>query len=361
MFKQALMFLSDADAAPLVLGQRWGWHPTLVIGRQHVVHLTLSASGVPWRQTAQYARLQAPRMAPFARAEGAFLRQGSVLHLWLWPADLVERAKARLGWSPTRSLRVLPESLWGMVPATGTVLQPCGSGVEALRFDSGQLQQSQWWPQTPQAEELAGLAGSSRVVEVRRTARDRIGGQRPWAWAMRGLGLQQAVAGPGAHPWSSAMVWVAVGWAALALSLGYGTWAWREGLALTQAKSQLQTQIDDWMRTRQVAAQARSQPAAAQDAAWTAAVREATQGVQLNTLLRQLAGPLAARGLQIYELVIERDSVKITLVSGFGGAVDLDLAVSALEQAGAREQLELLDTANTAQPRFAWKLPKGWS
>lgn len=365
MFKQALIFLADADAAPQVLGKRWALRPTLVIGRQHAVHLTLDAAGVPWRQTAAYARLQVPRLAPFASADGVFLRQGSRLHVWLWPAALVQQALTRAGWSDGgsdgRAVQVLPESLWVGAPRSGTVLQACATGTEALRFVDGQLQQTQWWPAEPSAEELATVTAGSGLTRVNKTVQDRLRQGGPWTWRASALGLQAAAEPTSRQKWSPGVAWVVAGALGLAMSLAYGAWMLREGWLLAQAKTEVQAQLDDWLQSRQTKGGTRASPLAAQDAQWLRSVREATRGVQLEALLTRLAGPLAARGLQVHELVVERDSVKVALVSGYGGAVDLDLAVSALEQAGPWEQLELLDTANTAQPRFAWKLPKGAS
>lgn len=361
MFKQALIFLADADAAPQVLGKRWALRPTLVIGRQHAVHLMLDAAGVPWRQTAAYARLQVPRLAPFASADGVFLRQGSRLHVWLWPAALVQQALKRAGWSDATAVQVLPESLWASAPRSGTVLQTCATGAEALRFVDGQLQQTQWWPAAPSAEELATVTAGSSLTRTQLPAQERLRQRGPWAWRTGALGLQAAAETVARPKWSAGLAWVVIGAIGLVMSLAYGAWTLREGWVLAQAKTDVQAQLDDWLQSRQAKGGTRANPLAAQDAQWLRSVREATRGVQLEALLQRLAGPLAARGLQVHELVVERDSVKVALVSGYGGVVDLDLAVSALEQAGPWEQLELLDTANTAQPRFAWKLPKGAS
>lgn len=356
MFKQALIFLADADAAPQVLGKRWALRPTLVIGRQHAVHLTLDAAGVPWRQTAAYARLQVPRLAPFASADGVFLRQGPRLHVWLWPAALVQQALKRAGWSDGRAVQVLPESLWVSAPRSGTVLQPCATGAEALRFVDGQLAQTQWWPEAPGAAELAAMTAGSDVTRTSMASQERLRQRTPWTWRTSALGLQTAAESATRQKWTPGLAWVVAGGLGLGMSLAYGAWVLRESWVLAQAKTEVQAQLDDWLQSRQAKGGARTSPVAAQDAQWLRAVREATRGVQLEALLQRLAGPLAARGLQVHELVVERDSVKVALVSGYGGVVDLDLAVSALEQAGPWEQLELLDTANTAQPRFAWKL-----
>lgn len=357
MRKHPCYLLSSPEELPQPAGARWGRGPVLVLGRQFCVHFALDAGGVPGHRVAGFVALQMTRLTPFARYDGIFVRQGTKVHVWVWPQDLVSAAQRKLETVKGR-WSMLPESLWGEVPARGTVLRRCAAGLEALRFDDGLLQDAMWWPQAPDAPTLKLFSGESLVSNATESASDRVRSGRSWASGVRAvpvMGGTQAAA-PGLATWfRMPLTWVLLGWLVLGLAGAHAGWMLASGRQIALAKAAAQTELDRLLDQGARGARGRAGVAQAQDLLWVNEVRQLTRGVRLDWLLQQFAEPLAARGLLIRELTIDRDEVKLALVSGYGGAVDMDEAIAALETVGLWQRVELLDFANPALARFGLK------
>ncbi len=349
--------LSNPEELPLPTGKLWGRGPVLVLGRQFCVHFVLDASGVPGHRVSGFVGLQVTRLAPFAHYAGIFVRQGAKIHVWVWSQEMVSALQLKLG-AGKAHWRVLPESLWGEVPTRGTVVQTCAAGVEALRFEGGHLQDAMWWPEMPGEPILKAFSGDTVVSKAADSARERVLSRRRWAKAAQAVpvfGAESPVHGLAA--WFRApLAWVILGWLTLGLAGAHAGWTLASGHRVAQAKLAAQAELDHLLDQGTRDAKGRSGGASTEDVQWVNEVRQLTRGVRLDDLLRQLAEPLAARGLLIRELVIDRDEVKLGLVSGYGGAVDLDEAIAAIEAVGLWQRVELLDFANPLLARFRLKL-----
>lgn len=342
-------------------GTLWGGGPVLVLGRQFCVHLTLDASGVPGRRVADFVDLQVSRLSPFAQSGGVFVRQGDKVHVWVWPQEMVTAQQRRLDTGHGR-WRVLPESLWGEVPMRGTIIRHCMAGVEALRFDGGHLQDAMWWPQAPTAPDIAKFSEGTQVSQATESARERVQRGRRWASKV------QAVSAPGAKvqaptglvAWlGTPLAFVMLGWLLLGLAGAYAGWTLASASTVVSAKVEVQAELDRLLSQGARGTRVRAGAALEQDTQWVQEVRQLTRGVRLHELLQRLAQPLSSRGLLLRELLIDRDEVKLGLVSGYGGAVDLDEAISALESVGLWQRVELLDFAHPSLARFSLKLRPG--
>jgi hypothetical protein len=361
MRKHPCYLLASSEEPPLLVGTLWGRGPVLVLGRQFCVHFTLDATGVPGRRVADFADLQVNRLSPFAQCGGVFVRQGDKVHVWVWPQEMVTAQQLKLN-AGKGSWRVLPESLWGDVPARGTVVRNCVAGVEALRFDGGDLQDAMWWPQAPTEPDIAIFSEATPVSRATESTRERV--QRGKRWASK----VQAASAPGAKAqtptglvaWlGTSFAWVVLGWLLLGLAGAYAGWELASASVAADAKVEVQTELDSLLNQGTRGSKSRSGAALAQDVQWVQEVRQLTRGVRLDSLLQQLAQPLSSRGLLLRELVIDRNDVKMALVSGYGGAVDLDEAIAALESMGLWQRVELLDFAHPSLARFSLKLKSG--
>lgn len=349
--------LSSPEELPLPTGKLWGRGPVLVLGRQFCVHLALDASGVPGHRVSGFVGLQATRLTPFTHYGGIFVRQGTKIHVWVWPQEMVSSLQLKLG-AGKEHWRVLPESLWGEMPTRGTVVQTCAAGVEALRFEGGHLQDAMWWPEEPDESVLKAFSGDTLVSKATDSARERVRSRRRWAKAAQTvpvLGAESPAHGLAAW-FRKPLAWVMLGWLTLGLAGGHAGWTLASGRHIAQAKLAAQAELDHLLNQGTRNAKGRSGGASAEDVQWVNEVQQLTRGVRLDELLQQFAEPLAARGLLIRELVIDRDEVKLGLVSGYGGAVDLDEAIAAIEAVGLWQRVELLDFANPLLARFRLKL-----
>ena len=356
MRKYPCYLLANPEASPSPVAQRWGRGPVLVLGRQLCVHFALDAEGVPRSGLGGFVALQAGRLSPFARFGGAYVRQGSRVHVWVWASDVVTRALATLN-SLAGNVQVIPESLCGVVPAQGVALRPCTAGFEALRFEDGLLRENQWWPQEPDAVALGAFANNFPVTRVVNTPLDRV---RAGDWWARGVRPVPVAGAQESMSWftrlQSPVALVMAGWVMLACAAGYVGWVAAVGQALSHNKSSLQLEMDTLLAQSARGAGSREGKASALDAQWVRDVSRLTAGVQLDGLVNSLTPGLASRGLLIRELVVERDEVKLVLVSGYGGPINLDEAVAALESVPLWQRVELLDLNDPTRARFGLKL-----
>lgn len=102
-------------------------------------------SGIPSRQRAAAAALHVKRYLPNANAIARIGWQGAIAHFWIWEKPLPAAQKGRIRWIPESALR-------RPVIANGQHLVRCQSGVEGQVWSDGRLIASQWWPDTPAAE-----------------------------------------------------------------------------------------------------------------------------------------------------------------------------------------------------------------
>lgn len=356
--------LTSPDAMPQKTGSRWGRGALLVLGRQFCVYFALDAAGIPARKLLDFVGLQAPRRAPFAQFDGVYLSQGDKVHVWVWPRDVVHVAQVQLGEAMGKWL-VLPESLWSMRVGAGVVLQRCAVGVEALHFEAGKLQHAQWWPDKPDAVALEALGrdGKGQPVPLdSRSASERIQEGQRWVWTMHAIVLPGVVSPQsGVLAWlRTPLPWVVAGWLLMGFAGAYAGYTVNSSHHIAGTKLAAQAELDRLLgkdaRAGSVGGtKAASNAVLAEELRWLSEVQQLTGGVHIDRLLTQLAKPLSERGLLLRELVVEREDIKLVLVSGYGGAVDLDDAVAALEAAGPWGSVELLDTANSMQIRFALK------
>lgn len=356
MRKYPCFLLANPDSEPQSVGARWGRGALLVLGRQFCVHFSLDATGVPARRVSGFVALQAARLTPFARFDGVFVRQGSQVQVWVWPQELVRSALARLGLGRGPWL-VRPESLCGSVPTQGVIVRSCAQGVEALRFDAGQLLDAMWWPEPPGAQALGVFCGNVAAVMAEDSVLDRVRNGRIWAHAVRQVPVfSVGSTEQGAVPWfKMSLAWVVLGWAFLGLAGAYAGWAWASEQQMVRANIVAQTELDLLLVESARGTSGRAGAAQAEDVQWVNDIRRLTRGVRLDELLKQFEAPLAVRGLLIRELVIDKDELKLTLVSGYGGAVDLEEAIAALESVDLWQRVELIDFMNPAAARFGLK------
>lgn len=356
MRKYPCYLLANPEAPPTPVAQRWGRGPVLVLGRQLCVHFSLDATGVPRSSLGGFVALQAGRLSPFARFGGSFVRQGNRVHVWVWSLDVISRALS--GLAPlVGNLHVVPESIYGAVPKQGVAMRPCVVGYEALRFEGGLLQDNQWWPQEPVAVVFEAFANKLPVSKAVNTTQDRVRAGDRWARSVRAVPDAGAAEPVG---WltrlQSPVALVMLAWMMLAGAAGYVGWLAAAGQALSQNKSALQVEMDTLLAQSARGAGSQQGKASALDAQWVRDVKRLTAGVKLDGLVNSLAPGLASRGLLIRELVVERDEVKIVLVSGYGGPINLDEAVAALESASLWQRVELLDLNDPTRARFGLKL-----
>ena len=356
MRKYPCYLLANPEATPSPVAQRWGRGPVLVLGRQLCVHFALDAAGVPRSSLGGFVALQVGRLSPFARFGGAYVRQGSRVHVWVWPLDLVAKALSGLG-HLAGSFQVIPESLCGVMPTQGGSLRQCAAGFEALRFESGLLLDSQWWPFEPDAAVVKVFAGKLPVNRAVNTTLDRVRAGDWWARGVRPVQLAGAEESVGWLAWlQSPLALVLAGWLMVAGAAGYVGWVAAVGQALSHNKAALQAEMDTQLAQSARGAGSREGKASAMDAQWVRDVKRLTAGVQLDGLVTGLTQGLASRGLLIRELVVERDEVKLVLVSGYGGPINLDEAVAALESVPLWQRVELLDLNDPTRARFGLKL-----
>lgn len=356
MFKHPRYLLSNPDLAPVLVGKRWGLRPLMVLARHLCLSFQLDARGMPWHRTAAFVALQGTRLAPFIDPAGAFVRHGDVVHVWSWPAALRNEAQARISASE-RHFDVIPESLLGPVPADGAVFRSCVSGMEALRFERGRLTKTAWWPQPVDLQVQSAWADAATIVDEPRNAELRASGGalwparwKPWTppqLSQRPIGTASRYAGN---------VMLLAGLAAACVSVGQVGYAFREHQLLLSGLDEAQKSLDGAVAraTARASKPVIAPTASADDSLWQQA-QVATRGLQVERIWSGLAKVLGDSGYVLRDFSFERDEVKLTVVSAYGGDVDLGSATLALESSGLWRRIEILDFSNPAVVRFGAK------
>ena len=352
MFKHPRYLLSNPDLAPVRLGKRWRFCPMVVVSRHLCLSFHLDARGIPWRRTAAFIALQSVRLAPFSDPAGTFVRHGDIVHVWVWPAAMQNEALARIDVSEHR-VDIVPESLLGSVPQDGALFRSCVLGMEALRFERGRLMEMAWWPQHVGAHEQSAWAKVSTVFEEPRSAEQRIAESRLWPARWRTLTLSKSSQRPETASRLVANAMLLAGFASLCTSAALVGYAFREHQLLISTLAAAQTALDSAMAS----ATARSgKPAVVEGASADDSLLQeaqiATRSLQVERIWSGLARVLGDSGYVLRDFSFERDEVKMTLVSAYGGELDLVGATLALESSGLWRRVEILDFANPAAVRF---------
>jgi hypothetical protein len=127
----------------------------MVVPRNLCTYHRIPCDGVPFFKLQEFARLQALQHSPFVQYGSSAVKQGSLLHLWIWDQKHEDRFAQKHG-QPKR-FQSIAHSLLARPLAQGLlwIAHPAGpeKGCEAQLWQNRQLQDSQWFdtPPTPQA------------------------------------------------------------------------------------------------------------------------------------------------------------------------------------------------------------------
>ena len=330
MLYPLLRLQTDESGNPqLVSARHRSWRPRVLIGRELCVFESVSCRGVAWHELAGFALLQARRLAPYVRTGASAAVRNKTLMLWFWDEQDVNAALAASG-RQRSDVSSVAETLMLEIPVrAGELRLRCAHGVDVLTLDGGAITRSRW-------EGPGSPAATKTRLIGRPWARDLLGGPLESTGPIGGaLRLNQWLTGVG--------VAAAVGCGVHAAYWGGSLLGAQQRLAALQGDAQ--ATID---RMEALAALRKSELL---DREWVAAYRRFGGSVQLDALLQALEPALAARSLVLKELEIRNDEARLLVVSS-GVDIDLPGTLQELGKIPGVGEVALRDNLDTKQATF---------
>ena len=162
MLRKSAYLFSDTGLQRLQAG-RLGTR--VLVSRSVCTYLQLPCAGVPWLKLRQFAQLHARQAAVYAETGVYALKQGDLLHVWMWDAQALRKALAaegvavKAGVDALAGVSVVAQTALGQTqPALGTAaggstysaaLFASGSGFEGILLQQGLMVKNHWWAQMP--------------------------------------------------------------------------------------------------------------------------------------------------------------------------------------------------------------------
>lgn len=348
-----------------VAGSRWGRllgrarSLRMVVPRSLCMYQQISCAGVPLLKLAAFARLQLQPLSPFARHGACVVRQGDVLHAWMWDAAMEADFASKHGGENRFS--VVAQSLYTEPVVDGVVwLRPQGAdGVEAQLWKNKRLMDSLWFDSVP--DEAVWSARVSRFPDMQNLG---------WPLALPGGHAPRCI-GYGSVPWgrnltprqagTTALDWnrvapVALGAASVVLA-GWGSATYVQKTVMQEAiASGMQTQE---RRLAELEPQQQARGYAQNALAWVSAAKSLKARPGTAELLEELAAVVLKQGLVVRELEVSEPTVQATLVALGADAPRLTAVIAALDNHPLFYDARFVDVSGGSGFKFSWRLRSG--
>lgn len=302
--------------------------PTVIVPRAACVFESMPSAGVRLFERADFARMQAARLAPFESTGSNAVVRGNRLMLWFWDEHEVEQALRAAGVTTAHRRTVVETLLQGAPEGEGSVRVACIGGIDVQTRRGGAIETSEWL-----ADPAVQAAPSRRVPWSHELL---AGGTR---WRLRGDPTQALIVG-------------AV--AALAFGAGHAAYWWGSLQGAQQRLDTLSTQAEE--RTASLGSAAEARRRSGEDRAWVDAYRGAAASVRLEELLAALTPVLEHHGVAIREIEMRQDEVRLVLASA-GVEIDVPNLLRALSRVPGLADVQLRQAADTALATFSLRAP----
>lgn len=358
MLQNSLIYNPAGDDTPV--GQpssgRWpAWLrvPRMVVPRALCTYHRVPCEGVPFYELRQFARLQAQLHSPFVQFGSSAIRQGQVLHLWIWDA-VHEQGFAQKHGQPQR-FHTVAQSLLAKPQALGVswLASANGQGLEALLWADKKLKDSLWFEAPPAAHDWQ-----------QRLAQDPLLAETGWPAQLP----PSAAQAPGHWPWSINLTprqqpTVQIDWERIsrmtlwASAIAVAAWgAWVQG----QIRGYQDRILDDQQFQEQKVAQEQPQQKAR---AQTLNIQQRIRSLQaLNAnsrvlqALDEVSRLFSRQGLWVRDIDINGLTVEATLVAPPGVTPRLTAILGVIENSELFHDARFVDVAPGAGFRFSWRI-----
>lgn len=307
----------------------------VLVPRSLCVFESLPCKGVRWYELDGFARMQARRLAPFARSGVSAAVRQHTLMLWFWDDTEIDDLMLRAG-AAKPSMQRVAESLWLDVPASSGFIEVAGSqGIDQMDLLDGAIRASRW-----------------RASEDGRERREARLLKRPWARNRLAGGLD-AAAQRGASRWTAPRVVTAVCMFAATGLAAHGAYWGGSLLGAEQRLAELRAASTD------VGSEASKINALRQDAdadrRWVLDYRELGRSFDLSAFIAALEPPLREHGAVVKELEVRDEDAKLSIVAA-AQEIDLPRLLQSLEALPGISQVQVRQNTDPTQAVFGMTL-----
>jgi hypothetical protein len=333
----------------------WLRPPRMVMPRELCYYQHISCRGIPLYKLREFARLQIQLHSPFVTYGSSAVKQGPVMHLWIW--DSQHEAQFAEKHPKYKPHAPLVQSLFSTPREQNVVwLQPqVSSGFEAQLWHNKKLQdsiffanlptQQQWQDRLEQDSQLKTLGWPHLLPPPKFSALAR------WPWgfnlATRPQKLRRLAVAKLVTP------------LLISLSIAIASWAaWLQGQTVAYQKlisasnSQLEEKIAQ--DQPQQKARARTQLLLLQ----TQAIRSLSSTGSTLAALDETAKLLERQGMWLRDIEINGLSIEATLVAPGGSSPRLTAILAAIENNPLFYNAQFVDVTSGAGFRFTWRIDR---